>query len=62
MSTIFDGIREVLDFLEKEHEDPYFKEKLPAKLRAMQYYINQLECKELITILKRKVVNKVYVK
>lgn len=57
MSTVFHGVKEVIDFIEKGHEDPFFKEKLPAQLRSLDYYIKQIECKELVLIIKRKIVN-----
>lgn len=53
--NVFEGIRDLMDFFDNANQDPYFKDKLPAKLRELSYYIKQIECKELVSILQRRI-------
>jgi hypothetical protein len=60
--SLYVSIKQVLDFMEQGPDhDAYYFDKLSATIRRLNFYINQVECKELKDIIRNKmfgIVNK----
>lgn len=54
MSEIIE-IKQILDFLQQGAKaDKFYWDKIPAKMRQLEFYIQKLDCVELRNIVRRK--------